>query len=260
MEENVMENRASCHKKKTKKEIAVNFKKIIYYQPVVNTKASEVLFYESLLRFVGEDGEIFAPTPFVQRAEEDGSIIDLDTESLSMVFTVLAANPSLALSFNVSCLSLENPLWDQSFHEGAKAHPDVLSRLIVEVTETQNFWLSPEACDRLRHIRSLGVRLALDDVDQVLFPCLQTRLKSFDFQVDFLKISRHLTMDFEHNRDRTDQVSALLGLAHDYGVTPIIEGVETKAQCDSLSAQGVVVQQGYYWGRPASVFAATVPF
>jgi EAL domain-containing protein (putative c-di-GMP-specific phosphodiesterase class I) len=259
MKGNMQENRALCHKKKTKKEFTVKFKKIIYYQPVVNVSASEVLFYESLLRFVGEDGGIFPPTPFVQQAEADGSIVVLDAESLSTVFTVLAVNPHLTLSLNVSCLSLENSLWAQSFYEGAKAHPDVLSRLVVEVTETQNFLLSPEACDRLRQIRSLGVRLALDDVDQVLFPCLQGRLKSFDFQVDFLKISRHLTMDFEHNRGRTDQVSALLGLAHDYGITPIIEGVETKAQCESLSAQGIVVQQGYYWGRPASVFAATVP-
>ena len=259
MEGTVQANRALIFEKKTTKDMVGNFRKIMYYQPVVSAAASEVVFYESLLRFVGEDGAMFAPTPFVQRAEANGSIVALDSDSVSIVFKALDANPYLILSVNVSCLSLEHSLWAQSFYEGAKAYPDVLSRLIIEVTETQNFLLSPEACDRLRHIRSLGVRLALDDVDQVLFPCLQMRLQSGNFLVDFLKISRHLTAAFEKSSGHTDQLSALLGLAHDYGITPIMEGVETKAQSESLATQGIVVQQGYYWGRPASVFAAILP-
>jgi EAL domain-containing protein (putative c-di-GMP-specific phosphodiesterase class I) len=240
-------------------EMALKFKKNIYYQPIVDAAASHVLFYESLLRFVGEDGEVFSPTPFVNKAEADGSISALDAESLSMVFRTLAEQPCLNLSLNVSCLSLDNPLWALQFYEGAKACPDILPRLIVEVTETRNFSLSPAACDRLRHIGSMGVRLALDDVDQVPFSCLQDRLKSQDFSVDFLKISRHLTMDLHKSPHHRGKFSDLLDLAHDCGAMPIIEGVETKPQCDAFCAKGLFLQQGYYWGHPASVFNAVVP-
>jgi EAL domain-containing protein (putative c-di-GMP-specific phosphodiesterase class I) len=239
-------------------EAPLKIKKNIYYQPVVNAAASDVLFYESLLRFVGEDGEVFPPSPFVHRAEADGSIAALDAESLSIVFKMLVDNPCLSLSLNVSCLSLDHPLWILRFYEGAKASPDILSRLIVEITETRNFVLSPEACHRLRHIQSMGVRLALDDVDHVPFSCLQARLKSHDFPVDFLKISRHLTMDLHKSPHHRGQFSDLLDLAHEYGLIPIIEGVETKSQCDALCAKGLVVQQGYYWGHPASVLKTTL--
>ena len=240
-------------------EMGLAFKKNIYYQPVVDASASHVLFYESLLRFVGDDGEVFSPSSFVHKAEADGSIAALDAESLSMVFKALAEHPCLNLSFNVSCLSLDDPLWALRFYEGAKAYPDGLSRLILEVTETRNFSLSPEACDRLRHIGSMGVRLALDDVDQVPFSCLQDCLKSFDFFVDFLKISRHLTMDLHKSPHHRGKFSDLLDLAHDYGAMPIIEGVETKPQCDAFCAKGLFLQQGYYWGHPASVLNAVVP-
>jgi EAL domain-containing protein (putative c-di-GMP-specific phosphodiesterase class I) len=245
---------------KTLAGIVLNFKKNIYYQPIVDAATSRVLFYESLLRFVGEDDQVFSPASFVQRAEADGSIVSLDVESLSMVFSALSENPSLNLSVNVSCFSLEDPLWISGFYEAAKTFPHVLARLIVEVTETQNFGLSQEACHHLRRIRSMGVRLALDDVDQVAFPCLQARLDSGDFAVDFLKISRHLTMDLEKIPDFKNRFSDLMRLASHHGVMLIIEGVETKPQCDALCAQGLFLQQGYYWGRPASVFKQTFPF
>ena len=234
----------------------VNFKKNIYYQPVVDAKTSSILFYESLLRFVGEDGEVFSPTFFIQRAEADGSIVSLDAESLSMAFNVLAENAFLNLSVNVSCFSLEDFLWIHRFDEGAATFPHVLSRLIVEITETQDFSLSQEACYRLKRIRTMGVRLALDDVDQVTFSCLNARLDSGDFAVDFLKISRHLTKDLEKILGYKERFSNLMRLASDHGVMLIIEGVETKPQCDVLCAQGLFLQQGYYWGRPASVFKA----
>jgi EAL domain-containing protein (putative c-di-GMP-specific phosphodiesterase class I) len=234
-------------------------KKNIYYQPVVNAGASRVLFYESLLRFVGEDDQVFSPASFVQRAEADGSIVSLDAESLSMVFNTLAENPFLNLSVNVSCFSLEDPLWILGFYEAAKTLPHILSRLIVEVTETRNFALSQEACHHLRRIRSMGVRLALDDVDQVAFPCLQACLDSGDFAVDFLKISRHLTMDLEKIPDSKNRFSDLIRLASHHGVMLIIEGVETKLQCDAFCAKGLFLQQGYYWGHPASVLNAVVP-
>ena len=62
-------------------EMGLALKKNIYYQPVVDASASHVLFYESLLRFVGDDGEVFSPSSFVHKAEADGSIAALDAFS-----------------------------------------------------------------------------------------------------------------------------------------------------------------------------------
>lgn len=240
------------------REIPVIAKKTLYYQPIVDVSRSQVVFYEALLRFVAQDGSVFSPASFVQRAEADGSIIGLDTDSLSMAFGILGDNPSLTLSINVSCLSLEDPLWFLRFTHLAKAHPDALSRFMVEVTETRNFSLSQQASHRLRDIHAMGVRLALDDADHVPFACVQACLEG-GVPVDFLKISRHLTSTWQ-NGAPPHQGLALLSLAEDYGLMVIMEGVETKPQSDALCAQGLFLQQGYHWGQPAGTLGSLLPF
>jgi EAL domain-containing protein (putative c-di-GMP-specific phosphodiesterase class I) len=225
----------------------------LYYQPIVDSLTSQIVFCESLLRFVGQQGQILSPAAWIQKAEAEGSIASLDADVLSRVFQVLDSNPALSLSLNASCYSLESPLWPARFYEGAEAFPHVLSRMIIEVTETCHFSLSPTASAFLRDARAMGVRLALDDVDEVSLSCLKDHLRKPLFSVDYLKISRQLTMSFLESPYHQRKFLNLLSLAADQGMAPIVEGVETKRLCDALCAQGVSLQQGYYWGRPSPV-------
>jgi hypothetical protein len=57
---------------------------------------------------------------------------------------------------------------------------------------------------------------------------------------------------------RIDEVFPLV-CPHCDGAMPIIEGVETKPQCQAFCAKGLFLQQGYYWGYPASGLNAFVP-
>jgi EAL domain-containing protein (putative c-di-GMP-specific phosphodiesterase class I) len=226
----------------------------LYYQPVVDSLTSQVMFCESLLRFLGpKDGEIMAPAAFIQKAETDGSIASLDADVLSRVFQALASGPSLVLSLNVSCHSLEGSLWSERFYEGARSFPKVLSRMIIEITETCHFSLSQGASAFLKDAQSMGARLALDDVDEVSLSCLKNHIKTSIFSVDYIKISRHLTMSLVESPYHHRKFSDLLSLARDHGIAAIVEGVETKRHCDALCAQGVSLQQGYYWGHPSPV-------
>ena len=46
-------------------------------------------------------------------------------------------------------------------------------------------------------------------------------------------------------------ITSIIHMAHDFGMSVIAEGVETKAQNDILYSLGLDSIQGYYYSRPS---------
>ena len=74
-----------------------------------------------------------------------------------------------------------------------------------------------------------------------------------DIDVDMLKID----MDFLHKTVNEDKslviLETIITMSYKLGMQVITEGVETKAQIDSLEQLGCNLFQGYYFDKPLSV-------
>ncbi len=74
-----------------------------------------------------------------------------------------------------------------------------------------------------------------------------------DIEVDMLKID----MDFlKKTKDEIKSIiilESIITLTKNLGIDVITEGVETKAQVDSLNQLGCSLFQGYYFSKPISV-------
>ncbi len=100
--------------------------------------------------------------------------------------------------------------------------------------------------ETLHAIRSLGIRLSLDDFGTG-FSSL-SNLKRFP--IDTLKIDRSFIRDLETDRDDLALVEAIVVMAASLGITVIAEGVETEGQCRLLAKLGCTQIQGFHLGRP----------
>ena len=100
--------------------------------------------------------------------------------------------------------------------------------------------------DTLNRLRSLGVRIAVDDFGTG-FSSLEY-LRSYP--INRIKIAQQFMRKIPANANDTAIVEATIALANALKVDIIAEGVETSEQLQFLSAAGCRDIQGYYFSRP----------
>jgi EAL domain-containing protein (putative c-di-GMP-specific phosphodiesterase class I) len=121
------------------------------------------------------------------------------------------------------------------------------SDLCLEVTESALFSDPDTALLRLSALRTIGVRLAIDDFG-IGFSSLW-HLRQVP-EVDLLKIDRAFISEIGRNPKDSAIVGAVIVMAGSLGMDIVAEGIETQEQADELRAMGADFGQGWYFGRP----------
>ena len=116
-----------------------------------------------------------------------------------------------------------------------------------------SFWKSPSALhdnpmgqQRLTMLRTLGVRIALDDFGARM-PSLPHLAR---LPIDIVKIDQSFVAGLGIQTDDDAVVRAVIDLSAALGMTTIAEGVETSIQEGLLRDLGCNQAQGYLYGRP----------
>ncbi|HML29640.1 MAG TPA: bifunctional diguanylate cyclase/phosphodiesterase [Hyphomicrobium sp.] len=105
-------------------------------QPMVSTKTGKAEIYEALLRMERPDGSLVSAGEFVPIAEQLGLSRLIDRRTLELTVELLKRYRELTLSVNVSGLTCSDLEWVTALRRLTKDRPDVLRRMIVEITET----------------------------------------------------------------------------------------------------------------------------
>ncbi|MBD3848920.1 EAL domain-containing protein [Bosea sp. SSUT16] len=224
-------------------------------QPVVSARTREVAFHEALLR-VGqpEAGLFFASAELVPLLERRGLVRLFDHRVFELALAMLAGDPALTLSINVSPVSLGDPEWLDAFLTLAGTSRGLASRLIVEITETATIQDPVRIAKLLARIKQHGCRIALDD-----FGAGHTSLKHLRaFPIDILKIDGAFTQNLRRSTDDRFYVRTLIDLARHLEVETVAEWVDDELQATMLRDWGVTYLQGHLVGR-AELVTETQP-
>jgi EAL domain-containing protein (putative c-di-GMP-specific phosphodiesterase class I) len=122
------------------------------------------------------------------------------------------------------------------------------TRLELEITEMVLVQDNDAAFAILRQLHDLGIRIAMDDFGTGYSSI--GYLRSFPF--DKIKIDKSFIRDLPGRLDSVAIVRAVVGLSSSLGITTTAEGVETKEQLDSVTAEGCDEVQGYLFSWPKS--------
>ena len=219
---------------------------VFAYQPVVDSKTTEIAYYETLIRMIDESGEIVAAGAFVPVAERLGLMRQLDRRTLEMVIADLTSNPDITLALNISSLTASDRSWLRALVGSVKGKPDIASRLIIEITETAALHDFEDSARFVAAVRDLGCQVALDDFGSGYTSF--RHLKSLT--VDVVKIDGSFVMDVSENPDNLLFIRTLLNLADGFGMKTVAECVQSSEDAALLKKEGVGFLQGYYYGRP----------
>lgn len=211
----------------------------IALQPLVSLVDGTVAGVEALARF--PDGR--PPVEWFDDARACGLAPHLDASAFRQAVRLLpVVPPEVYLSVNAS----PELLVDGRFQRELSSCSLPLERLVVEITEHARVPDYDALSAAVGTLRDEGVRFAIDDTGAgyaSLNHVLQLR-------PEIIKLDRTLVTDLAEDRARRSLVTALVLLAFEIGATVTGEGVETRAQLESLATLGVDQAQGYLLARP----------
>ena len=226
---------------------------VLHAQPILDLRTDQISQYELLLRMKGPDGELIAPTVFLDIAERSGLIQDIDRwvvrRAIQLMAEHQAAGRELRLEVNLSGKAFaDRELLTMIQHE-LVAHGVNPANLVLEVTETAAIANINDAQTFLRTLSDMGCGFALDDFGVGFSSFSQLK----HLPVDYLKIDGSFVQDLAANAVDQHLVQAIVSVARGLGKKTIAEFVGDAETVRLLKQYGVDYAQGYHVGRPAAL-------
>src|SRR5688572_13643600 len=234
------------------------------YQPVVDLDKRELLGVEALVRWNHPEQGLVMPGAFISAAEESGQIIELGrwvlTEACRAVKEwrdSVVAGEGLRVAINVSGRHLQHADLVADVRAALDASGLEPENLVIELTESTIMHNTEVNLERFRELKSLGVRLAIDD-----FGMGYSSLSYLHrFPIDILKIDRSFVGRLTEQDDGPELARAVVMLGETLGLETVAEGVEHEEQVEKLLELGCVAAQGFLFARSASLAdVSAMPF
>lgn len=215
-------------------------------QSMVSAKTGKPEIYECLLRMEKPDGEVVSAGEFVPVAERLGLSRLIDRRTLELTIDLLKKHSDLVLSLNVSGLTCSDQEWIATLRRLTEVRKDLLSRLVVEITETVAIEDLDQSINFVDTLKEFGCRVAIDD-----FGAGYTSFKNLKLlNVDMVKIDGVFVKNLAN--DASDQVfiKTMINLARSFGMETVAEWVSDERSVQLLTEAGITYMQGFYYGMP----------
>lgn len=215
-------------------------------QPLVGAKSAKPEIYECLLRMEKPDGSLVSAGEFIPIAEQLGLSRLIDRRTLELSVELLKRHPDLKLSVNVSGLTCSDHEWLASLYRLTGGRADMLSRMIIEITETAAIEDIDQSISFVDTLKEMGCKVAIDD-----FGAGYTSFKHLKMlNVDMVKIDGAFVKNL--TKDTSDQIfiKTMIELAKTFNLETVAEWVGDEPSVDHLVAAGITYLQGYYYGMP----------
>jgi len=221
---------------------------VLHAQPIVDLRTGRAVQAELLVRMFerAAPSTLIPPGEFLPAAERFDLVAVIDHWVVARALVLAREHP---VAVNLSARTISDPQHVAEIERLLAASDAPPANLIFEITETAVLEHLASARSFAQRLRALGCSFALDDFG-VGFGSF-TYLKHLP--ADYLKIDVDFVRDIL--RDDTDRqvVQAMVGVARDFGIKTIAEGVEDQGTLDLLSEMGIDYAQGFHIGRPAPI-------
>ena len=216
------------------------------YQPIVSLADRSVVAHEALLRGVVDDREVGGGDLFFV-AEQAGWLDRLDRIGRESAVAGAAPwlgdddlyvnfHPASVLRPQVCLAGTERVVHDTGIAPG---------QLVFEVVESHAILDRGHLVSILDHYRSLGWRVALDDVGAGWSSLsLMAAVRP-----EVVKLDKALVRELPDDGARS-VLRAVTDRAHQLGAVVVAQGVETERLADEVTALGADLGQGWLFGRP----------
>jgi EAL domain-containing protein (putative c-di-GMP-specific phosphodiesterase class I) len=224
----------------------------IDYQSEFNIKENSLVRFEALTRWNHPRLGAIPPSKFIPIAEASGLIVSLGSWVLEnacrRAFVWQKDNPCIGIAVNVSAVQFSCDDFVPKVVDAVERTRIAPELLQLELTESALLPDIEQAATKMNGLRSMGIGLAIDDFGTGYSS--MNYLERLPFTT--LKIDRSFVQELAGNGYSGHRIEPLAALAHRFGMTVVIEGIETIRQLQTARECGCDLAQGYLFGKPTS--------
>jgi EAL domain-containing protein (putative c-di-GMP-specific phosphodiesterase class I) len=223
----------------------------LHYQPQISVASGRVTAVEALLRWTHPERGPVSPTEFVPLAEETRLIVPMGAWALDEACRQLAdwrgaGTPPVRMSVNLASAQLSDVELLELVRACVAEHHLHPGDLELEITERSALEDEKLTARVLTGLKEAGARITLDDFGTGYSSALV--LAKFPF--DTLKVDRSFVARILQGAKERAVTASIIGLAHDIGLSVVVEGVETVEQLDCMRELGADEIQGFLFSPP----------
>ena len=227
---------------------------VLFYQPKINAK-DKVVGTEALVRWQSPEKGLLPPSEFIDLAEETCLILPLGDWVLNKACEQLfswennLAFQDITMSVNVSVIQFNRLDFVQNVTEiicKTGANP---RKLVLEITESVFAENIEDIIQKMKALKTMGVRFALDDFGVGYSSLSQLR----NLPLDEIKIDQSFVKNITNYSIDLAIAKSIIEIAKSLKILAVAEGIETEAQRELLTAYGCYVHQGYLFAKPMSI-------
>lgn len=225
---------------------------LLHFQPKIDLKTGFIIGTEALVRWQHPRLGLLPPDRFILPAEQTGLIDPLTrwvlTDAMSHCQGARREGMKMKVSVNLSARSLHDPQLPHMITEVLNKIGAEAENLILEVTESAIVLEPKRALENLVTLSRMGISLSIDD-----FGTGYTSLSSIKrLPVNEIKIDKSFITNMLTDKQDAKIVRTIIEFGHNFDLTVVAEGVETKDVYLALADLGCDVVQGYYVSKPLS--------
>ncbi|MFA7671146.1 MAG: EAL domain-containing protein, partial [Sphaerochaetaceae bacterium] len=221
----------------------------VFFQPIIEIATSKIVSCEALSRWNHPKLKEVSPSEFIPIVEKNGHERALGVYVFQQAAAFLneldsLQQGSISVSINTCPSELQDVNLIPHFVKTLTQYNIKHDRIIVELTERTLLTDVDVAKKVLGGLRKERIRVAIDDFG-VGFSSLSYL---HDLEIDLLKIDRSFIKDYPKEDDGVI-IKAMVGMAREFKVPVLVEGVETEEQLEFIKSLGVQYYQGFYFSE-----------
>lgn len=223
----------------------------MFYQPKIDLTNGKVLGAEALMRWNHPEWGPIAPAEFIPVAERSSLIHRLFDISLRSAlerareWNQAGIAPGI-VAVNVSCANLRRDDFSRRVRTLMAELPIAPVELELEITESLLLDDEELFASRMRQLKAIGVRLAIDDFG--------TRYTGFNLlkrlPLDAMKIDCCFIRGVHRSQDMRVLCSAIVAVAKQMKLRTVAEGLEDREELEVMREIGCDAGQGFLFQRP----------
>lgn len=219
------------------------------YQPFVLQEDKSISGVEALIRWNHpEEGEIL-PSEFIPVAQELGLLEEIGEFILERACSEIKPFDNLRLAVNINPEQFSQDGFVNQVKRVLKKTGFEPSRLEFELGQNLLVSKSEKIKSDLKALRSLGVRIALDDFGTSYSSMFFLR----EFKLDRIKLDRNFVSNMRYEKDGDEIIDNMIGLGSTFGDRLTIEGIETEEQLNAVQQNGSNDLQGFLFSKPLTL-------
>ncbi|MCC6527328.1 MAG: EAL domain-containing response regulator [Polyangiaceae bacterium] len=216
----------------------------VAFQPVVRNDG-RLYGYEAFMR--SAEPSLAEPTALLEAAERCGRIEELGRRVRELAVGPMLDHPERGVLFlNVHVRELFDPVLTAPDTPTGR----IATRVVLELTERATFTGLGDLRAQAARLRAVGYRVSVDDLGAGY-----AGLASFaQLEPEIVKVDMSLVRDVDKHRTKEKLIASMVSLCREMGMLVVAEGIETRAERDTLVSLGCHLYQGYFVAHPAPPF------